>query len=159
MDVAKEALRGYLMKSIIFVMVLGMLACHAIPTGVHRSVSYQNLKEVQDYVEGGGNINAVDQRGSTPLVTAAYYGSAPITLYLCEKGADSNVRDVEGKTALIHAAYYGHITITNILLKSGADPNITDNYGYNALDYAEKYSREEIVILLKSYGARRFSDK
>lgn len=124
------------------------------PSGVHRSVGYQNLKDVQDYVQRGGNINSLDGMKHTPLILAAYYGSAPIAYYLCEKGAEVNPQDVEGRTALIWATYYGHLEIVSILLKRGADPNIRDVYGYNALGYAQKFDREEIAALLKSHGAQ-----
>ncbi len=139
------------------ILVLLLFGCVG-SSGIHRSVGYQNLKEVQEYVEKGGT-SCADSMKHTPLILAAYYGSAPIVYYLCEKKADLNAQDVEGRTALIWAAFYGHIEITNFLLKSGADPNLKDVYGYNALGYADKFGREEIAASLKSYGAQPFFAK
>src|SRR5690349_14530394 len=51
----------------------------------------------------GANVNATDDRGSTPLLEAARFGHDDICRVLIAAGADLKAKDRDGKTALMLA--------------------------------------------------------
>jgi ankyrin repeat protein len=55
---------------------------------------------------------------------------------------------------LLEAAKIGDKQRVEQLLEKGADVNAKDKYGWTALMYAAYQGHEEIVKLLKSYGAK-----
>jgi ankyrin repeat protein len=55
-------------------------------------------------LEGGAEIDAVDNRGRTALMIAAQIGHAEMVDTLIKRGADHNIRDKAGRTALDLAA-------------------------------------------------------
>jgi len=116
-----------------------------------RNLDYQKVKA---YVLSGADINEKDHNGFTPLITAAYYGNAPIAKYLCENGADVNLQTNDGWTALLYASFYGFEDVVKILLKYNASVDIINKYGYTALWYAEKNKNEGIIKMLKDSGAK-----
>jgi ankyrin repeat protein len=69
-----------------------------------------------------------------------------------------NHRSNHGDTALhvgVKASNGGsHLEVLKLLLDEGADPNIPDNEGNTPLDTAIKNKNDEVISLLKSYGAR-----
>lgn len=69
-----------------------------------------------------------------------------------------NHRNNNGDTAL-HVAVKksngsSHLEVLKKVLDEGADPNIPDNEGNTPLDTAIKNKNNEVISLLKSYGAR-----
>ena len=137
-----------------FVLLFSILFLCGCVKNIHTAAIDQNIKEVDQYLAEGEDINARDRYGFTPLIYAAYYGYFPMAGFLCKKGADVNLQNNEGQTALLYAAYYNHVNIVRILLAHKADPNIVNNYGYNALEYAKKYEYKEILTILKAHGAK-----
>ena len=140
------------MRKFVFVFVI-LVLCGCVKS-IHTAAIDQNIREVEQYLAKGEDINAADRYGFTPLIYAAYYGHYPMVKFLCEKGADVNRQNNEGQTALLYAAYYNHVNIARILLAHKADPNIVNNYGYNALEYAKKYEYKELQGILKAHGAK-----
>src|ERR671926_62370 len=51
----------------------------------------------------GADVNATNERGSTPLLEAARFGHDDICRVLIAAGADLKVKDKDGKTALMLA--------------------------------------------------------
>ena len=108
-----------------------------------RAGANQALKVL---LEGGGNPNAVDQYGETPLHVGAG-ASSPILLeqesalvmrVLLEFGADPNWQNHDGNTPLHVAAHtHGHYQRTiEILLRGGAEVNVTNRDGNTPLHMA-----------------------
>ncbi|UCH62163.1 MAG: ankyrin repeat domain-containing protein [Fidelibacterota bacterium] len=75
---------------------------------------------VRGLLEAGTKVNAKNERGSTALMKAAYWGHTTLIEALLEDGADVNVRDDEGQTALSLAASRGHTAIIQLLKQAGA---------------------------------------
>lgn len=50
-------------------------------------------------IEWGSDVNALDDKGATPLMCAAVNGSVEIARLLLEKGADADIRGPRGRTA------------------------------------------------------------
>ncbi len=76
--------------------------------------------------------------------------------YTIEKGVIINTRSYQfpHKTALIYAATKGHKDIVQYLLENGADVNKKDFYNMTPLSYAKSNDGQNVVKLLKQYGAK-----
>jgi ankyrin repeat protein len=67
----------------------------------------------------GADINATNERGSTPLLEAARYGHDDITRVLIAAGADVKAKDKDGKTALMLAVQGYHDEVVRVLKQAG----------------------------------------
>jgi uncharacterized protein len=67
----------------------------------------------------GADVNARDDRGSTPLLEAARYGHDDICRLLIAAGADVKVKDHDGKTALMLAVQGNHDDVVRLLKQAG----------------------------------------
>ena len=102
-------------------------------TALHYCTLYGRSSEaVRELVSAGGDKNAVDSHGCTPLMAtprAKYafdaYDRSQAALELINLGADVNAKDIKGKAALHHhsRAYGGKCTdvIVSALVAAGAD--------------------------------------
>ena len=68
----------------------------------------------------GADVNATDERGSTPLLEAARYGHEEICRALIAAGANLKSKDRDGKTALMLAVQGDHEDVVRILKQAGA---------------------------------------
>jgi len=101
---------------------------------LHEAVINGGLEVVKYYIDLGVNLDAADATGgSSPLITAAFFGRTDIAMFLIEAGANLNFQNHEGSTALHTAAFFGRIEIVESLLKNGADKSITNNAGSTPL--------------------------
>jgi cytohesin len=112
-----------------------------------------DLIKVQTALEKGGNPNAKDKYGLTPLHHAVFRGHVEIVKILLERGADPNAKNYAGWTPLHDAALRGHVEIVKLLLEHGANPNTKDCYGITPLHIAAQEGHVEIVKLLLERGA------
>lgn len=90
-----------------------------------------------------------NDRGSTPLILAAYLGDLDSTTAIVEAGADLEATDRSG-TALMGASFKGHTEIVRYLLEQGASGAATNEAGATALDYARMGNHQAVVELLES---------
>ena len=82
-------------------------------------------------------IQAKDQRGSTPLLLATYYG----------------FKDASGNTALMGVCFKGYPEIAELLIKRGANIDLQNSNNATALIYATTFNQEAIVKLLLAHNA------
>ena len=68
----------------------------------------------------GADVNATDERGSTPLLEAARYGHEDICRLLIAAGANIKAKDKDGKTALMLALQGDHEDVVRVLNQAGA---------------------------------------
>lgn len=68
----------------------------------------------------GADVNATDERGSTPLLEAARYGHEDISRLLIAAGANLKAKDKDGKTALMLAVQNNHDDVVRVLKEAGA---------------------------------------
>jgi ankyrin repeat protein len=106
----------------------------------------------------GADANSTDNRGETPLHTAAYFGyeeiNVEIAAILIAHGTDVNVKDTNGLTVLHKTAAKSHTKMVKLLLAHGADVNVRDGNDQTPLDLAQQsgmFGSDAIVALLKSY--------
>jgi len=118
----------------------------------------------------GGDINACDNYGNTPLSDAVKSGDVKTVEFLLKNGADANVQDRNGKTPLHEffsvsgPIYIKHInrqvdlpkierSIAEMLVRSGADVNAADRQGRTPLAVAAGVGNMKAVEFLLQNGA------
>lgn len=105
-------------------------------------------------IDAGADINAKDGRGSTPLQIAAAFGHTDLVSLFVKYGAEVNAIDLLGISPLHLAVYYGGSPeLILLLLTSGAEVNIADEHGNTPLSLAIDDGNDEVVSLLRQYGA------
>ena len=106
-------------------------------------------------IEHGGNPNALDSKGESPLKAALEHPE--ILKVLLEYGANPDGPCVNGNTALVFLSRYKHdlyMQSITVLLEHGADPNIAHaTKGATALMFAATALEVNLVKILLEYGA------
>lgn len=74
---------------------------------------------VKVLISHGANINHVDTKGDTPLLTAVRHGNHRLLQHLINHGAEVNSKDAEKKSALTIALESGENDIAKILRANG----------------------------------------
>ena len=74
----------------------------------------------------GANIEATDDLGRHPLLSAAYYGRTEVVQRLLARGAELDAVSWSGQSALDEAAAGGHLDLHVWLLDQGARRGITE---------------------------------
>jgi ankyrin repeat protein len=65
-----------------------------------EDVPGRSIAALDMLLKGGGEINATDNRGQTPLHGAAFWGWTPVVQFLADHGARLDAKDTQGKTPL-----------------------------------------------------------
>lgn len=112
-----------------------------------------NVKDVQELLAAGADINGAVEGDGTALIVAARAGNKPMVQFLLQQGADPNVASPGDGNALIMAAEEGHTEIVDLLLNSGARVNEIVEGDENALIKASGSGHVDVVQLLLSKGA------
>jgi len=89
----------------------------------------QNIKEFEELLENGADINFQSPDGMTCLF---WCDNIKWVEFLIKKGANINIKDNLGDTPLIKYAQQGDFDIFKFLLESGADLSAINNRGKNA---------------------------
>jgi ankyrin repeat protein len=76
----------------------------------------ESLKQVQNALSLGANINIVDKTsGQTPLMAAIMRDKHEVTKFLLQKGADVTIAENDGYTPAHGAAFQGNLELLKIL--------------------------------------------
>ena len=87
-----------------------------------RATREGNTDMVRSLLSAPGiDVNATDERGSTPLLEAARYGHDDICRILIAAGANLKSKDRDGKTALQLAIQGNHDDVVRVLKQAGAN--------------------------------------
>ena len=117
-----------------------------------------DIKAVQDLINGGANVNEPDENGFTPLMIAVGKQNPKIVKALINAGANVNVVCKNGETPLMHVAtkLCANPQIVKILLKAGADVNAKDAQGKTSLMYASEglFIEPQTVKILLNAGVK-----
>ena len=116
-------------------------------------ILYGTKTDVEVYLQGGVDLNTIDEFGYTPLIEAAIMNKFDIAVLLIEHGADVNMPDVTGHTALHWAADYHNIPFCQYLLDHRANPNAYTLGGDPVLTFPLLRDQQDLKQLLYSYGA------
>ncbi len=123
------------------------VACAGTPT-LLRSAADGDVSSVEQLLQTGADVNALDGDGRTPLIHAAANGHTQVVGALLDAGADANASDFGGFSALINAAEFGHTAIVELLLERGADPTFKSPKDMTASQHARRRGHQDTVVLL-----------
>ena len=110
---------------------------------------------VADYINEMGVEEATKSNFAYTAVASAILGGyLPIVKTIYDK-TNIPVDSVgkSGNTALMWASYYGNIDVVQYLLEKEADFTVSNNNGETALSLARNSGHDDVVLLLRSYGA------
>merc|ERR1712217_299061 len=68
-------------------------------TAMHWAADYGHPEIINLLAKKGGNVNAKDKFGITPLMAAVFDGRESAVKALLANGADKSIKDSDGKTA------------------------------------------------------------
>ncbi len=139
-------------------------------TPLHLAAIYGHIEIMEMLLEYGAPIDAVDERGDSPLYIAvshagqmmAYHGADIST---CDKfikavfllvinGANPNLANKDGGTPLLAAAWYGNASLVDFLLQYSAEINQRNKKGESPLFAAAARGHVEVVKTLLKHGAK-----
>ncbi|EAY05670.1 hypothetical protein TVAG_216460 [Trichomonas vaginalis G3] len=120
-----------------------------------------NGKLVRYLVEGGCNLNAVNNNGNNAVIVAAGFSDVETVKFLIESGLDKNSRSEKfGLYPITNACWGGNVDIIKYLLSIGCDVNSVDNDKKSCLLTAAANGNLDAVKLLISLGAdKNMKDK
>ena len=113
-----------------------------------------HVEAITMYLEDGFDPNAVNPRGDSLLIIAAYHQFPEVSaLLLRTPGIAVDYQNSMGFTALTAAAFKGDAVILRQLFAAGANVNHRNLSGQTALMFAALTGRLEAVKLLLEHGA------
>ncbi|CAH1205489.1 hypothetical protein PAECIP111893_02358 [Paenibacillus plantiphilus] len=123
--------------------------------GFLNEVTFNEIEVVEDYLEAGVNVDALDDNGFGALHKAMQKNSTDMAKLLLDHGADINIVNAGSYTPLLTFTEYNSVDMVRFLLENGADPNIGggDNDDYYPLIAATRFNYSDIVKLLLDHGA------
>jgi ankyrin repeat protein len=115
-------------------------------TALHIVTARRDLVWMQFIVGKGGNVNARNAKGETPIEIAAELGFAEGVDFLISAGAKVDETNNTGSTPLIDAVSRRDLAVVRALLKAGANPDRPDNSGRSARDYAQLDGKSSPIL-------------
>ncbi len=124
-------------------------------TELHRAAKNNDLARASDLLALGYNLEAMDNRGFTPLHTAIWEGKEEMAGLLVRKGANVNIRMLQAVdwSPIEATARFGQINILGMLLDHGADINSRAFNGATPLHLAIKHKKFDVTEMLVNRGA------
>jgi ankyrin repeat protein len=123
---AGEKMKRFVSFSVGAVLCVAIAACaQQRSTSVQTDALFRAVREgdttmVKSLLSApGAEVNAKDDRGSTPLLEAARYGHNDIARMLIANGASFKAKDKDGKTALMLAVQGNHDEVVRVLKQAG----------------------------------------
>ena len=102
---------------------------------LHTAVLKNDIKSVKEHIAAKSDLNIREAMGgSTPLISAAFFGKTEIAKLLINAGANLNIQNNDGSTALITAAFFCRPDIVKMLLAKKANKTIKNNYNQTAYE-------------------------
>ena len=114
-----------------------------------------DVEVIKSLLARGVRVDARDERGSTALILAAYYGKTDAVRTLLEAGASPNLGDsARGNTALMGALFKGEIeSARRLLADPRTDVNARNAAGQTAAMFAALFGRADLVEALAARQA------
>lgn len=116
-------------------------------TPLMEATAYGDIWEVEELLDNGANLHAVDEESTTALHYAVYNEEPEIVEFLLEQGANPNDAD-DYSTALVTALLNESYDIASLLYEFGANPEQLNVDGFSALDFLGVSTLEEFEEFL-----------
>lgn len=99
-------------------------------------------------------LEALDDEGNTPLITASTKGHYQVAELLLQRGASLTTQNSrsEGGSALHQAVLRGHSHIAELLLYHGANPFVENIKGFTAMDLACSTKNVDILRRIETHA-------
>jgi ankyrin repeat protein len=121
---------------------------------IHDAARRGDVETVRKLLDQGVSVEARDQTGEAPLVSAALAGHADVAAVLVERGAETGVRNDRGLTPLHGAAYAGSLDTVRLLVDSGAPVNDAENvFKVTPLIVAAEEGHADVIGFPIEHGA------
>lgn len=118
-------------------------------TLLFMAIDKRNCPLIQSLLNHGADVNKVNFKGHTPLMTAVYTDKTDmIQCLLSDPNIAINQQNNEGQTALMYATRVNNLPIMQILLTHGASVNKATMSGETALDIAAHHGKVDAVEYL-----------
>ena len=127
-----------------------MLEGDSGPTSLMLAISCESIQAIRALMGVGADVEAVNERGWTPLMVAAYNNAPNIVVMLLDefKARREAVDYDKGWTALFHAVDGDSIEALKVLVGRGASVTATDKEGKTPLDRAQEKGSKTMIELL-----------
>ena len=122
---------------------------------IHSATEHKNLQVVNLILHHGGEIDAQDSNGRSPLHRAC---NSLSTVSQVQSNISERSDYNEDSTTIVHADTWSkddheYTRVIELLVASGADIHVKDIYGWDAIRSAAHGGHEHIVKLLLDHGA------
>ncbi len=121
------------------------------------AVTYGRQTLVEELLTRGANVNAPDDKGSTPLHYAALHNQRDILITLLDHHADVNHANSAGQTALHIAVAQHNVVNAQLLLDRGANSNPADKAGQTPLDSIGFEAEDQHREWMLHYGENKLA--
>lgn len=123
-------------------------------TGLHAAAHSGNLDDIRQLVASGASLEAIDDNGRTPILTAAFASREDSVLLLAKLGANANALDNDRYDILTIAGVADDPDMVRAGIIAGCNPgNITSVYDGTALIASAHLGHVEVVRELVKAGA------
>ncbi|TMW62836.1 hypothetical protein Poli38472_005454 [Pythium oligandrum] len=116
------------------------------------SASDGDSEAVKKYLADGGDVNAKDEFGYTPLQAAVSYNHIELVQFLLASGASATLADNDLDTPLHRAET---VDCAKILLHHGAQLNARNSEERTPFDAATEEGHTELIAFYESLGAEK----